>query len=271
MIGSESSTGTRRRVILLTLIGVTAFLVALVVHLPAVHAWGWLGGQAPIQVYGIRGTAWDGEADAVIAEGQRLDAVRWQLRPGALLRARLSYDLQGQLRDGRIAGTAHASPSGALRLENVRLDADANTLARQFGSIPVTIGGRLDAFLENVEVSEDGQLTRIRGLVNWNAGSIDMGETVTLGSYALRLDGGGDSLEGQVLDTDAILRLEGDIHLNPDTGDMRGDVVMQARDGAADTLVQTLRFAGIPDPAAENRISFSGNINNPLGFRGQLE
>lgn len=270
--GFVAMSNTRRRVILLVLIGMIIFLASLVIHLPAVHAWSLFGNATSTKAYGIRGTAWEGEASTIISGPHRLDSVRWKLQPGSLLSAQLQYEIRANSLDGRVVGMVRTGLGSSLRLENVRFDVDADKLVQRFGNqpLPATIGGRVEGFIERAVIDPDGRLQQIKGLVHWIDGSIRFGESMPLGSYALRLDGRNGQLTGQVQDTDAVLRLEGGLHLNTANGQMTGDVLLQALEGTADILVQGIRFAGIPDPGAENRIDFSGNINNPLGFRGRL-
>lgn len=263
----------RRRLIALILIGIAFFLAALVIRLPAAQAWGWFGKDVPAQVYGIRGTAWNGEAAAIVSGPHRVDTVRWNLQPGSLLRAQLGYDMRANIHDGRIQGLVRTGLDGSLRLDNVRFDMDANELLQRFGNqgLPATVGGRVEGFIQEAVIDGAGRLQQIKGLVHWVDGSIRFGETMPLGSYALRLNSQEGQIAGQLMATDAVLRMEGDLRLDPANGEMVGEVIVQALEGTAETMVQVMRFAGIPRPAAENRIDFTGNLNNPLGFRGKLQ
>ncbi|MEX0731410.1 MAG: type II secretion system protein N [Aquisalimonadaceae bacterium] len=272
---ANTAAGNRRsRVIVLILIGVAMFLVALVIRLPAVHGWSLIGEGLDTQAYGMTGTAWNGEAATVVNGPHRVTALRWKLRPAGLLKARLDYDLRGSIADGRVEGIVGTRlVGGGTRLRNIRFNLDVNALARRFGNqpLPITLGGRVDGFLEEVVIGANGRLQRISGLVNWIDGSIGFGETINLGTYALRLDNADEQITGQVVDTEAVVRLEGDLRLDPATGELVGDVLLQALEGASNSLTQGLQLIGIRNPDAENRINFRGDINNPLSFRGSIQ
>lgn len=262
----------RGRLPLLLFLGLLAFLVGLVVRFPATQAWQWLAAEAPVEIHGLRGTIWNGEADTLLHGGQRLESLHWDFQPGELLRGRLSYTVHARAPDGRINGRIGTGPARDLQLRDLRVEMSTEALLGLIGEdLPVDVGGRLDAFFETLDLDSAGNLQAVTGLINWTDGSFSLGEPIQLGSYALRLDGQDRRIHGQLQDTDAVLRLEGDMTLATESGELTGEVIMQALDGADAILVENMRFAGIPEPRAENRIRFNGNINNPLGFQGEIQ
>lgn len=262
----------KRRIALIVLF-IVVFLLGLIITLPASHAWSWAGGNIPGEAYGLRGTLWQGQASTVIVEGNRLDGVRWELQPGSLLRGELHYEISGAMADGRVRGRVRTGLDGRLRLEDMRLDASADQLVRAASArpLPVRVGGHIDAFFQEIVLNREGMPERIQGLVNWTGGNVVFGDTYELGDYAVRLDSTGNLLDMEVVTVDALLRVDGNASLDPVSGQLTGEVIFQTLEGASPELVQGIRFTGLPDPEAENRILFSGNINNPMGFRGEVQ
>ena len=260
------------RIALLLCLGLLVFVASLVMTLPAAHAWLWFGNQLPIQAHGLRGTVWNGEAAGVIVEGNQIEAVRWTLEPRALLGGELRYRLQGRLDDGALRAVANSNRHGELRLEDVRFDADAANLVRRFSTQPLPVGvhGRIDGYFNRIELDAAGMPTAVDGIINWHGGAISVGETYRLGDYAVRLRSDNGRINGEVATIDATLRVDGDFRLEVD-GTVTGEVIYQTLDGIHPDMVQGLQFLGIPEPQAENRISFEGNINNPAGFQGYLQ
>ena len=268
---SEDS-GGRRLVPLLALLGILAFLVALVIRLPAAQAWAWFGDAAPVEAAGISGTVWNGRATSVHYQDEVFHDVRWQLLPRQLVAARAAARLQLLAEDGRVQGLVSRGLRGDVQASDLRLVLPASQILRLSGraDLPVDIDGQVDAFVETLHLSADGELLLLRGLVSWLDGSFSLGDRIALGSYALRVDGDGQRLQGRLQDTDAALRLEGDLELDLRNGGVRGEIIMQAREQADPALIENLRFAGLPDPSAANRVRFRGNLNDPFGFRGDL-
>lgn len=268
----ERTPRPRRLVFALLLLGLLSFLLALVLRLPAAQAWQWFGEDLPVQLEGLSGTLWDGRAARLHYQGETFHDARWQFLPAHLLSARATVDIALRAEEGRIQGRLTSGLRRDLHLQDLRLDLPAAQVLRLAGqdALPVDVDGRLDAFLERVRLEADGSLREIRGLLNWIDGSFSLGDPISLGSYALRIDGDRDRLQGQLQDVDAVLRLEGEVVLLPASGDVRGEIIMQALEGADPALIENMRFAGLADPTAENRVRFQGNLADPFGFRGDL-
>ncbi len=262
----------KRRIALIVLF-ILVFLTGLVATLPASHAWNWAAAGVPAEAYGLRGTLWQGQASTVIVDGHRLDGVRWELQAGSLLRGELHYTISGMLADGQVRGEVRAGADRRLRLQDLRLNAGADPLIRAAAArpLPLRVQGRIDAYFQEVVLARDGTPERIQGLINWTGGAVVFGETYALGDYAVRLDSSGQLLDMELVTIDAVLRVDGTASLDPASGQLSGEVIFQTLEGAAPELVQGIRFTGLPEPAAENRIRFSGNINNPMGFRGEIQ
>lgn len=273
MTTHPGSTPHRRRLIAgLVLFGLLTFLLALILRLPAAQAWQWFGQDLPVQVEGISGTVWDGRAARVHYQEETFHDARWLFLPMRLLSARATVDFSMRADQGRVQGRASRGLRRDLLLQDLRLALPATQILRLSGRdrLPVDVDGRLDAFLETVHLDAAGSLRGIRGLVNWVDGSFSLGDPVELGSYALRIDGDQERLLGQLQDVDAVLRLEGDVVLLPLSGDVHGEIIMQALEGADSALIENMRFAGLPEPTAENRVRFQGNLADPFGFQGDI-
>ena len=102
------------------LLGLLAFVIALLVVLPAAWLKGWLPPQVACGSLG--GSVWRGQCSAlsVALPGKpplRLDAVSWQLHALSLLRGRLQADVSLAGADLAASGQITASAGGTLRLE----------------------------------------------------------------------------------------------------------------------------------------------------------
>lgn len=108
---------------------VVAFLVGLIAQMPAATALRWLLPDG-IETRGISGTLWSGRIDAVAANGVAIGPVEWQLKPLALLTARVRADVEAGLPGGFANGRVTAG-FGGLSLDDVRAQADLQPLTRR--------------------------------------------------------------------------------------------------------------------------------------------
>jgi hypothetical protein len=99
----------RSRVLLLA--GLAAFVLTLLLRIPAAVALGWIA-PAGSQIIGASGTLWAGSAASVSAAGMQLGATRWTLSPLAFLRGRLGLAVETRLGDADIAGDLSLATSG---------------------------------------------------------------------------------------------------------------------------------------------------------------
>ncbi len=267
----RASTTSRLQIAGLLLVAVLAFIPTLLLQMPAAHAWQWFAADVQGELHAPGGTIRDGRAMALVVDGYQLDNPRWNLDGWALLRGRIAYTIHANLGDAR-AGTEVDTGllGGPVRFRNLRVDGHAGTLlARVHVTLPVAVGGNLDGFFERLSIDRDGRLRDVRGVVNWNAGTLSaLGETLALGSYAISLVGEETLIRGTLTDTEAVLRLEGNLELDPASGQVVGNVLLQAREEASDTVVEALRMIGLSEPHAENRFRIEGVLDDPASFQG---
>jgi len=79
------------------LLAVCAYLVFLIAQLPAAQLYGWLKPRAgaPLQLYQVSGSPWNGRAAAADIGKTRIEEPAWVLRPQALLLGRIEYGFTG--------------------------------------------------------------------------------------------------------------------------------------------------------------------------------
>jgi Type II secretion system (T2SS), protein N len=101
-----------------TVLGLAAFALALLVVLPA----SWVAGLLPahLQCASLRGSIWRGQCAGLQWSGggteQKIDLLRWQLRPLALFTLTLRADLQLRGDLGEAAGQLELGRGGRIDL-----------------------------------------------------------------------------------------------------------------------------------------------------------
>lgn len=229
----------------------------LAITLPAPHVLGWFGGER-VAAQGIDGTAWRGRVERVAVDGVALGPVVWQLRPLALLVARLEYQVfvqsgsgGGELRLGR-------SLFGASVARDVQLTLPAAELGRQLRLSLVTLDG--DFQLDFAELALAGDwVETLQGQVLWQAAQVLQPSPLPLGTLTMQLALRDGRIVGTLGDQGGPLELGGEFSLGADRN-YRLDALLKPRGNAAPQLRDALGLLGNPDAQGRYRLQYSGTM-----------
>lgn len=107
------------------------FLIALVVTVPARFALQFVPLPPAVQIGGVEGTLWRGEADTVLVDGTMLRNLNWQVQPLSLLTGRVVADIElGEHVDNLLIGSGRVRASrNELEVANLQLEARLVDLA----------------------------------------------------------------------------------------------------------------------------------------------
>jgi len=216
---------------LVALVGVPAYLVSMVLTMPATfigaRAANATGGQ--LRVSDAEGNLWSGSLKATLDTPGgpfALDRVTWRFMPGELVRGRVAFDVAVDSRDARgnaqlLRGFSQWEARGA----NARLDARALPLF-----YPVVAAWRPEGA---VQVSSDDvrwNEREMQGNVNveWRDASVALSDVKPLGSYRLAAQGAGDTVKVALSTLAGALRMsgQGEVKLPAGatfTGEARGE------------------------------------------------
>ncbi|SEP95812.1 general secretion pathway protein N [Ectothiorhodospira magna] len=244
-------------------LGVMAYLICLLLTLPASLAWQWLDdrGKVPehVELAGISGTFWQGQARQVRVNGLMLSDLQWQVRPLALLRGELRLDVRLQLAGGKATARLGIQPSG-LGVQNLRADLPAAALAEAGLNVPLIVQGRVLADIAHLELDWQGRFGQATGVVGWLNAAMGLPEPLPLGDLrvTLRATEAGH-LQAVVQDQGGPLFAEGTAALTPD-GAYQVHLRLGTREGARQELSQALGFLGRPDREGRIPLNLSGRF-----------
>lgn len=258
----------------LTILGLVSYLLALVLTVPAPHAYQLVSGQLPLEFWGLSGNLWHGQAATVTVRDQRIQDLRWRFDPTGLVTARVAYHINAAPADGDISARVATRTGSSVMLRDVDADVGADELVRLISRTryPATLGGRLRADIPEAGLA-DGRPGPLNGTVTWDDASVSgFGETVTLGGFRLELETPSPgSVRGTFSDNgNGPLQVQGELALDPD-GEVTGTADVATTADAGEPLLQGMRALGIPEPEDDLRLEFSGNVNNPAGFTARLQ
>ena len=138
----------------------------------------------PAQFYGVQGSIWNGQAESIVAQDSRIDAVQWTINPAALLLAHISADIQGQIKQQDVAGHVSLNMSGNIHVEDLRTTLSANEvqnmLAMPFGEL----GGEFNLNIKSLYWTDEG-LPEAIATIEWRNAKLTLADTVDLGKVTL--------------------------------------------------------------------------------------
>lgn len=223
-------------------IAVGAYILFLVMTVPAARFLPYFQSQlGDVQLAGISGSLWSGQAVQMSVPPLQLTRVNWDFQPLTLLLGAVEFQLDGQL-DGRaVSASAGRSLLSGAYLTDVSGSVAAANLMSWMGLSMLKLDGRLDFSLDEVEFSA-GRVPAVAGQLVWKPALVQAPIELNLGLAELTTTIESDAVTtGQLVATGGALTLQGVVTLQPDgqyqlTGDIKKSGAVPA---AVDTFLST--------------------------------
>jgi general secretion pathway protein N len=248
----------RRPGVRLGILGIAAYLIFLLVNLPASWA-GFLlerASRGALALGDTQGTAWKGSGVLGLQSAgtyRRLADIQWNCNPLGALTGKLNLTLSGTARDAQLRAGVTLSTAGAS-FRSVDATAPAGMVESVFAAAAFAKPeGRLRLQADSLEVGAG----RVRGTatVEWLDAGLGGFQAPRLGDYRLQVTGNGERADLR------LATLRGDLRLNgqgewraaqPRLLQLRGTAEAAAGRKDLEQLMQVLgvRGAGIPQPFA---------------------
>ena len=164
-------------------VGILVFLIVLVVRFPAELAYRWFA-PPQLQLSGISGSIWEGNAAEGLAVDAYLTDINWRLRAGDLFKGRLTFATSVKPAGGEFATDVSVSPGGAITLANLTGGLPLGLVHPVFQQ--EGISGDLDANFSRV-VLENGLPTEVAGQLTISGLYAPVLSAAPLGDYRLDL------------------------------------------------------------------------------------
>jgi general secretion pathway protein N len=243
-------------------LGVGAYVAFTLATFPAGTALRWFAPPGAT-VAGVAGTLWSGSAASCSVDGFTAEALRWRVRPAALLLGRISASFEARIPGGFVSGNVVASPSGT-RFDGLR---GATSLPALAGLLPVRgMRGQASVVLEALAL-ENGWPSAVVGevkLVDLETAPLipdGSGALLALGNYTVTFAPAPDGeLAATIVDNGGPLEVAGKVGLNA-TRSYVLDVLIEPRAGAPEALVEGLKImTAEPDVEGRRRLSLAGSL-----------
>jgi general secretion pathway protein N len=245
------------RWLLLLLLVLLLGLALLLALFPARLAVDWLGPRlAPLELHGVGGSIWRGQARELRMHGQPLGAVTWRVAPQALMSRRLDVDLS---MDGELyRGSGFVSATRELTvLTNTRFSMPAQQMQPALDIPALNLRGTVDIELDRAELVNNFP-RRLEGRAYWRNAAVDGAAAAELGELVAEFRTADDgSLVGSVADSGGPLAVDGQFRLGF-TG-FEAEALLVARDGNPQVM-EALRYVGEAQPDGSSILQIRGTL-----------
>lgn len=243
-----------------------AYLLFLVLTMPASRAWGWLAPKLPnVMLYDLGGSPWSGHAALAVVGGRQFENFSWKIYPWSALIGRMEGRFSYQEGPTQTSFTAGRTFGGEVYLYDITGQLGTQILGSALGVPALELGGQVALNIEEVRFSER-QINLLTGTISWeNASYIADAKKTPLGNFDLTFSttrsGGKPILRGIFKDRPgSALRADGVMQVNPD-GSYRFTGTLNLRDPNRSELAQVLRiFSESGGPGGSVPLESSGTL-----------
>lgn len=201
-----------KKIVLSLLLLLVAFGIFLVATVPASFALSYLPQPSPVQLVGVSGTVWNGQARSLVQNGQDLGKLEWSLHPFSLIGMKATSDFKLSQTRLQADGVATVYKDQTILLENTRIRGDVAQLPVPPEMLYVTPAGLFQADFDNVRLQ--GQtIQEADGSVVWKPARITAPSNYELGEISLDLTGKDGNLTGKLGSKDSPLNMTGTLQL----------------------------------------------------------
>lgn len=242
------------------LFAVAAYAAFLLASFPADRAYAMFKHRLPpqVQLYGIDGSVWHGEADVAQVGAYRLAPLSWHYRPLGLLSGRLDVGLRFREGPGRAAGVVGVYPTGGLHMGDLDAAVPVSELVRLLDLPMIDLEGSLELTVDDARL-KSSHITALDGTLTWRKAQVVKPAAYRLGDLEARFSTKNGVVNGTLKDNGGPLQMDGIVILKPD-GTYQLNVNLANRDATQPGLTQLLHSLGRPGPGGKVIVTQSGKL-----------
>jgi len=225
------------------LLFIAAFAVFVIATLPARFALQYLPASLPLQLYGVDGTIWRGEAQQAVWQHQPVGRLRWRLHPLPLLLGRLRADVEIDGEAFTARGRIDAHRDQTIIVRNAIVDADLARLPLP-RNLMATPGGKGHADIHHARI-ENRWPVELDADLRWQPARLLAPFELSLGRAELELGSNGNVVSGDLRGSGA-LESNGRLTLSRN-GAFSADLTIAPTDETPRELRDMLPMLGRPD------------------------
>lgn len=233
-----------KKLILSIVLFLLAFLVFLVATVPAKLAVSYLPQPSPIQVRGVSGTIWSGEAASLVHQNNDLGKLEWTLKPLTLLTMKLGVDFRLSQKHLFAEGEATISQDQSISLDDTTIKGDVAHLPLPEDKLLVTPEGRFVADITNATIVNQN-ISDVDGNLVWSPAKITAPAEYELGKITLDVTGTDGQLNGKLGSKNSPLNIAGTLQLAKN-GNLSTNIKLTPHNQTPQEIRDMLPLAGKP-------------------------
>ena len=238
----------------LVIIGVATALIALIVLFPARVAYR-CASPSLVEMSGISGTLWNGQAREFATNGVYLRDLKWRLRPLRLFTGKFAYDIAGSPMSGFLESEVAVGFGGSVTLSGLTASVPLQMLERAV-AIP-GLRGMASLQFERLRLV-DGRAVALDGMIDVADLVVPMVSRSPLGGYRADFFTQQDEIVASIEDTDAVVDLAGSLRISEDKSyEFFGNVV--PRNNTPRDIAERVRFLPRGDRDGQHVLQFGGS------------
>lgn len=242
--------------------GIAGFVLFLLLAIPAplLYSWSRDGFAAEVNVFGLGGNLWRGQATSATVGTVQLEALEWQLRPASLLLLRLSHRVRARTGSGELQAVISKSLLGStLRISALNGSLPIEQTGSALGLPLMPFGGQLRLAVTRLHV-RDGKPVLVSGAIQLDNLSFNFSSPHTLlGAYQVALATDKDIVRARITSEAGALEAQGSAESSP-SGSYTLDMRLRPRATAPPNVVSLLQSLGQPDAEGWYRLRRDGNF-----------
>ncbi|MCU7881154.1 MAG: type II secretion system protein N [Candidatus Thiodiazotropha sp. (ex Lucinoma aequizonata)] len=244
------------------LIGLGAYLLFMLIELPAQHVLGWVSSKTnklPFSFSTVTGTLRKGKAEDVSYKGIPLGDLRWRFKPSNLLTGSISFDIkirdEEQSIDGRIARIL----DGSYQLEAIKGQVLATIVPKILNLSQVEINGKIDLNLNHLTIKHQ-RIISTDGQIKWLNPAMVQPFKLKVGDLNadLTMDGQ-DNVKVKIKDLRGVTSVDGELSLTSE-GNFNLNGTIKPGAEADPGLSNALKAIAKPQKDGSFLLSFNGNL-----------
>ncbi|MCG8015432.1 MAG: type II secretion system protein N [Candidatus Thiodiazotropha sp. 'RUGA'] len=201
------------------LIGLGAYLLILVISLPAEHVLGWTAGNSknmPFTYGTIKGSLWRGKMEALTVNGVPLDKLKWRFSPSELLFGRLGFDIQLNHAGQELQADVAKGFGKEIQIEDISGVIQAAIIPQLIDMAQIGVDGNVNLNLQQITLS-DNQIIYAEGVVQWLSSALKSPFALKVGDLQadLETDDAG-AVRAKIKDLGGATAVDGELSLTPD-------------------------------------------------------
>lgn len=243
------------------LIGITAFVLFLIIGIPASPIYHAIKDKYPqLHIQNINGTIWQGSVQQVSIESKYvLENVNWSICVTRLLIGEACVEFFADYNDSPFSGQISVNLNKNIHGKNIKTSISANTLSQMITMPMGEIGGDINVNLTTLRW-EQGGVPALSGIVLWNNASITFTETADLGDITITLDEPSENpINAEISNQSGQLAINGYASLSNNT-DYTVNLKVMPRDNTSENIKNSLRLFAQPNSDGSFNLKNSGNL-----------